>query len=145
MIVTLLHAEAKKTEGRAPQLRRKARNSVWQEATHNAVRENSTPPTGRPPSPLPSTSREIVYETPKHGFIPGIDDDDNDGTEEEQTEEENVGTVGGPPRGSRRFLDTQYGIRTDGEHLMIGVSPVFIDTDDNFTIKGTVFRGMEGL
>ena len=28
---------------------------------------------------------------------------------------------------------------------MIGDSPVFIDTDDNFTIKGTVFRVKEGL
>jgi len=29
--------------------------------------------------------------------------------------------------------------------FMIGDSPVFIDTDDNITIKGTVFRGTEGL
>jgi len=28
---------------------------------------------------------------------------------------------------------------------MIGNSPVFIDPDDNITIKGTVFRGTEGL
>jgi len=45
----------------------------------------------------------------------------------------------------RRFLDTQYGIRKDGEQLMIGDYPGFIDTDDNFTIKGTAFRGTEGL
>jgi len=28
---------------------------------------------------------------------------------------------------------------------MIGDSPVFIDHDDNITIKGTMFRGMKGL
>jgi len=28
---------------------------------------------------------------------------------------------------------------------MIGDSPVFIDPDDNITIKGRVFRGTEGL
>ena len=28
---------------------------------------------------------------------------------------------------------------------MIGDSPVYIDFDDNVTIKGTVFRGTEGL
>jgi len=28
---------------------------------------------------------------------------------------------------------------------MIGDSQVFIDTDDNFTIKWTMFRGTEGL
>ena len=46
---------------------------------------------------------------------------------------------------SRYFLDTQYGIRKDGEQLTIGDSPVFIDPDDNFTIKRTAFRGTDGL
>jgi len=36
-------------------------------------------------------------------------------------------------------------MRKDAEQLMIGDCPVFIDTDDNFTIKGTVFRVKEGL
>jgi len=71
-------------------------------------------------------------ETPKQGY-------DNDVTEKG---EGNVGTVASPPR---RFLDTQYGIIRDGEQLMIGDSPVFINPDDNVTIKGTVFRGTEGL
>ena len=46
---------------------------------------------------------------------------------------------------SRRFLYTQYGIRKDGELLMIGDYPVFIDTDDYFTIKGTAFKGSGGF
>jgi len=88
----------------------------------------------------------MLYKTYKQRFIPGFGDDYDDFTEEEkaQTEEENVGTAGSPPR-SRPFLDTQYGIRKDGEQLLIGDSPVCIDTDDNFTIKGTAFRGTEGL
>jgi len=45
----------------------------------------------------------------------------------------------------RRFLDTKYGTRKNGKHLMLGDSQVLIDTDDNFTIKGTAFRGTEGL
>ena len=51
----------------------------------------------RPLSPLPSTSREILYETPKQGYDDGV-------TEEEQTEEGNVRTVASP----RNLLDTQY-------------------------------------
>jgi len=45
----------------------------------------------------------------------------------------------------RSFLYTQHGIRKDAELLMIGESPVFKNTDDNFTIKGTAFRASEGL
>jgi len=45
----------------------------------------------------------------------------------------------------RRFHHTQYGIRKDGKQLMIGDSPVFKDTDDNFRIKETAFTGTEGL
>jgi len=43
--------------------------------------------------------------------------------------------VASPPR---CFLDTQYGIRRDGEQLMIGDSQVFIDPDAHLTINGTV-------
>jgi len=45
----------------------------------------------------------------------------------------------------RPFLDTQYGIRRDGEHLMIVDSPVSIDPGAYLTMKGPVFRGTEGL
>ena len=110
--------------------------------------EANTPKTRR--SPIPSTSRE--FETPKKGFIPGNGDDvdDDDSVKEEaysREEEENVGTVAsGPYMGRRRrFLDTQYVICKDGELSMIGVSPVFIDTDDNITIKCTAFRGTEAM
>jgi len=35
------------------------------------------------PSPIPSTSKELLYETSKQGFIPGIGGDDNDVAAEE--------------------------------------------------------------
>jgi len=89
----------------------------------------SKTPRPSPPSPIPYTTKEIVYENPKQGY--GVDDDDDDVTEEEE-EEENVGTVACAPRSSsRRFLDTQYGIPKDGEHLMMMIP--------------WCFRGTEGL
>ena len=97
----------------------------------------------RSTSPFPSTSKEI--ETTKQGFNPGDDDDDITEKEAQTEEQENVGTVASPSRSRRRSRDTQYGIRKDGETLMIAASPGFIDRDDNITIKGTVFRGTEGL
>jgi len=86
-----------------------------------------------------------VYGTPKQGFIPVIEDnDDDDGSvkgEEEKTYgkggDVDVVTVASPPymwRG-RRFLDTQFGNRKDGEQLMMGDSTVFVDTDDNFKLR----------
>jgi len=74
---------------------------------------------------------------PKQESIPGIGDDDDDNNddaddvtvkEEAQTYgRENVGNVPSPYR--RRFLDTEYGIRKNGD----------------IRIKGTVFRGKELL
>jgi hypothetical protein len=43
------------------------------------------------------------------------------------------------------LLDTRYGIRKEGDNLMIGDKPMYVDTDDNITIKGTQFKGTEGL
>ena len=51
--------------------------------------------TPRIPSQIPSNSLEIVYD---------------DVTEGGQTEKDAI-----PPRSRKRFLDTQYGIRSDGE------------------------------
>ena len=45
----------------------------------------------------------------------------------------------------RSFLDTQYGIRKEGDVFMIGDSKVSVDRDSNITIKGKHFRGTQGL
>jgi len=46
---------------------------------------------------------------------------------------------------TRRFLDTQYGIRKDRDTCKIGDSPVLVDQDGEITIKENEFRGSEGL
>jgi len=65
--------------------------------------EAKTPKT-RPPYPLPSTSREILYETPKQGY--------DDVTEEVQTEEEETdGTVASPETFFRHTIRYLWGWR----------------------------------
>ena len=44
-----------------------------------------------------------------------------------------------------RFLDTQCGIRKEGDTFKIGDSPVLVDQDGDITIKENEFRGSEGL
>ena len=45
----------------------------------------------------------------------------------------------------RRFLDTQYGIRKDGDTFKIGDSSVLVVQDGEITIKENEFRGSEGV
>ena len=44
-----------------------------------------------------------------------------------------------------RFLDTQYGIRRDGDTFKIGDSPVLVDQDGDITIKEKEFRGPKAV
>jgi len=48
-------------------------------------------------------------------------------------------------RRSRRFLDIQYRTHTDGEQLLTCNFPVFINRDDNITIKGAAFNCTDEL
>jgi len=67
-------------------------------------------------------------------------DDDDNIVEDEAPEygRENVGPVASPYLMpyvyKRRFLDTQYGVRKDGDMFMIGDSPIVVDTDVAITI-----------
>jgi len=45
----------------------------------------------------------------------------------------------------RSHLDTQYGIRKDGDSFKIGDSTVLVDTDSDITIRGKEFRGTTAL
>jgi len=45
----------------------------------------------------------------------------------------------------KRFPDTQYGVRKDGNMFMIGDSPAMVDTSGDITIKDRVFRGTKAL
>jgi len=42
---------------------------------------------------------------------------------------------------NRGYLDTQYGLRKDGDSFKIGDSAVLLDPDSNITIKGREIRG----
>ena len=89
---------------------------------------------------------------PKRESFREDDDDDDDGFLEEDAKRfgrENVGSVASPYLMpyvyKRRFHDTQYGIRKDGDTFKIGDSPVLVDQDGDITIKETEFRGSEVL
>jgi len=74
------------------------------------------------------------------------DDDDNFVVDEAREKSgENVGPVASvylmPYVYKRRFLDTQYGVRKDGDMFMIGDSPILDDTVGDITIKERVFKG----
>jgi len=68
-------------------------------------------------------------------------DDDDNFVEDEAREygRENVGPVASPNLMpyvyKRRFLDTQYGVRKDGDKFMIGDFPILVDTDGDITLK----------
>jgi len=78
-------------------------------------------------------------------------DEDDNFVEDEARENgrENVGPVAShymmPYVYKRRFLDTQYGVRKEGDMFMIGDYPVLVDTSGDISIKDGVFRGTEGL
>ena len=51
----------------------------------------------------------------------------------------------GPYLSNTQLLDTQYGIRREGDNFKIGSSTVTMDNMSNITIKGKQFKGTEGL
>ena len=51
----------------------------------------------------------------------------------------------GPCLSNTRMLDTQYGIRRDGDNFKIGNSNVTVDYISNITISGKQFKGTEDL
>jgi len=109
-------------------------------------------------TPPPPPIKEYKYEPPKQERVEEEDDDDEDDYDEdvnfvvEEAREygrENVGPVASPYlmpylyKG--RFLDTQYGVRKEGNIFMIGDSPLLVDTSGDITIKDRVFKGLKGL
>jgi len=110
--------------------------------------------TATPPQP---PIKEIKYEPPKQDRVEEKEDDEEDYNEDDYFVEdeareygwENVGPVASPYLMpyvyERRFLDTQYGVRKDGDMFMIGVSSIVVDTSGDITIKDRVFKGSKGL
>jgi len=118
--------------------------------TQTAVTSASV--TATPPPPI----KEYTYEPPKQEHVEEDDDEDDynedDNFVEDEAREygrENVGPVASsylmPYVYKRRFLDTQYSVRREGDMFMIGDSPVLVDTSGDIPIKDRVFKGSKGL
>ena len=99
---------------------------------------------------------ETFVSTPKSSFADISDDDDDDDDDNIFVEEdaqafgrENVGPIASPYMVpylyNRRYLDTQYGLRKDGDSFKIGESTVLADPDSDITIKRREFKGTTGL
>ena len=107
-------------------------------------------------SPLPPPMKQFTYEPSKEERVEDDDDDDEYDVDDKFVEDEawdycseNVGPVASPYLmpyvHKRRYLDTQYGVRKDGDMFMIGDSPIVVDTVGDITIKDRVFKGSKGL
>ena len=96
-------------------------------------------------------SEEIIYETPKREPVRDVDDVYEDEFLTEVAKKfgrEYLGSVASPHMMpyvyKRRFLDTQYSMRKDGDIFKFGDSAV-LDQDGDITINEKEFRGSEGL
>jgi len=108
-------------------------------------------------SHLPPHMKEFTYEPSKEERVEDDDDDDDEYDDDDNFVEdegreygrENVGLVASvylmPYVYKRRFLDTQYVVRKDGDMFMIGDSLIVVDTFGDITIKDRVFKGSKGL
>jgi len=106
--------------------------------------------------PPPPPIKEYTYEPPKQERVEDDDDEDDCNEDDSFVEDEareygrqNVGPVASPYLMpylyKRRFLDTQYGVRKEGNTFMIGDSQVLVDTSGDITLKDRLFRGTKGL
>jgi len=121
--------------------------------TQTAVTSASV--TAFPPPPI----KVFKYKPPKQEQVEDDDDDDDDDdydedynfVEDEAREyrRENVRPVASHYLMiyvyKRRFLDTQYGVRMEGNMFMKGDFPVLVDTSVDITIKDRVLKGSKRL
>ena len=110
---------------------------------------------------LPSTSStpssDVIIETPKRAVVAEIQDsgdDDNGNLAETEAKiqlfsKKQYGPLASPFLSpylkESRLLDTEYGIRREGEDFKIGNATVTVDNMSNLTIKGKHFKGTEDL
>jgi len=108
---------------------------------------------------IPSTSSEVIYEasTPQLSIKRDVDDDDV--STDDLRVEPNVIDYGAMTLGAlaslyvspylyeckRRGLDTEYGIRRDGDGFMIGDSRFGVDRDGNIHNRNVEFPAKKGL
>ena len=84
----------------------------------------------------------VSYEVSKRRLSTSSDDGE---TSYGDNDVRGVYEVSSPYLNKMRFLDEQYGIRRDGNYLMIGSAAVFADEKGDITIGGTSFRGTRVL
>jgi len=101
--------------------------------------------------------KEHKYKPTKQERVEDDDEDEDDYNDDDNFVEdeareygrENIGPIASPYMMpyvyKRRFLDTEYGVRKEGNIFMIGDSPVLVDTSGDITIKDRVFKGSKGL
>ena len=104
---------------------------------------------------MPSTHirpSEDIHETSKREPVRDVDDDYDDeflAQDSKKFGRNTLGSVASPQLMpyvyKRRFLDTQYGMRKDGDIFNIGDSAVLVDQDCDFTVKEKGYRGSEIL
>ena len=129
--------------------------------TEHEVRTTTTPRQLEEVIPvLPSTSStpssDVILETPKRAVVEIQESDDDDNADLLETEEKiklfskkQYGTLASPFLSpylkDSRLLDTEYGIRREGDDFKIGNATVIVDNMSNLTIKGKQFKGTEDL
>jgi hypothetical protein len=148
------HRDALKIKAAADYLKKVLPSGVSQLPVAQLAVKQPTLRTIKSEHSLIPVRREKVYETPKIRVDTDSDDDD---VVEEYPEEEDVTRFGREKFGSlaspyltpyiydTRKLDTQYGIRKEGNEFKIGDSTVTVDTNSNIHIKGRQYEGTEGL
>lgn len=84
-------------------------------------------------------------------FTQGNIKDEHDEAEAEEEERKNFGEIANPyldpylSNTSSRLLDTQYGIRREGDNFKIGNSNVTVDDMSNIYVRGRQFEGTKDL
>ena len=110
---------------------------------------------------LPSTSStpssDVIIETPKRAVVAELQDSGDDDTSDLAETEAKIqlfskkqyGPLASPFLSpylkESRLLDTEYGIRREGEDFKIGNATVTVDNMSDLTIKGKQFKGTEDL
>jgi hypothetical protein len=109
---------------------------------------------------LPSTSStpssDVIIETPRRAVAEIQDSGDEGNGDLAETEakiqlfsKKQYGPLASPFLSpylkESRLLDTEYGIRREGEDFKIGNATVTVDNMSNLTIKGKQFKGTEDL
>ena len=97
------------------------------------------------PSTSSSPSGDIVFETPKKAVVKIQDDDERLQLLGRKHYGEMASPFLSPYLKDSKLLDTQCGIRREGDNFKIGNATVTIDNMSNLIVRGMQFKGTEYL